>query len=988
MKKAIAILMTFLTLISMTTSTFASTVVFYDKTTDGIIDFTDNVETVYAKISFISPIDGDARIFAASYDSNNNFIKAHLMDTVAVSTGQKVEYTTPDITLDETHTLRVFAWDNLNSMVPLCTTSEISVKEEYVTVTYKDCDESGETEYLNGTEITLPTPSRAAKTGTYTFREWTDGKNIYKAGEKIVPIKDITLKALWDYEAYGVTALAFDDISKVTAGPYNAETSAYDNTVISVTQGFAGNVPVNGNTPIDSTAGYLKRNFVYAKIDLRNEVFAKNVTLNLTGILKGSKTSNIYVEKVNGYPQAGGTVEDGERIATITYSSTNSGTMQSADITRVYNSSLGKVLYLKMYGWYGYEERYNNALQIETETINLSYTASDGNDLFITFNEGAEEFVCGVGEMITLPECTTEIAGRKFAGWSDGKNVYKTGAGYKAISNVNFTATYEADPTTYTQAQKALDGKKIMFIGNSYVYYGNCVIYPGRTAWTWEDRNGDIGYFYQLCRLNNIDVTVTNWCFSGHTTYNTFNGPCDHNIECSGVVHEEHIEDKYYDYVVISPHATANEEANIAENLEYIFNFFRKENPNVKFVLLGNHAIYGVTHKGNTYPGIISHFESIKSENIMVANWGKIWRDILDKKAEVPGATQEYNMNTFVLTNDGHHQNTLGGYITALSTYRAITGDSAVGQPYEFCSDKTIHKKFDQIEYRKDYYVNHETETNFVEVFNSPSDMNGLQQLVDRYIEGQYVAPSVPVKVTLKNCDEEGEKEYESGTELILTTAEKSGKTKAYTFKEWTDGENTYKAGDVITLKSDITLTAVWDVSAVETSTFAFDNVSYVTAGPYDETSNTCDNTIKTVTGGATGVLNINARNPYHSGNAVYFDRPFVYLCADLTDEMEAQSVTFDFMGITGGYGDIKIYQVEGCPAVGEEMSEGTLVASVRINSENTDTVVSTDITEIYNNAVGSKLYFKVYGWYGNDKRYTSHMKINADYFSLTYTSK
>ena len=733
MKKVISLLLTFLMVFSLTVNSLASTVVFYDKTNDTIINFTDNVETVYAKISFVSPIDGDARIFAATYDSNNNFIKAQLMDTIAVSTGQKVEYTTPDIKIDEAHTLRVFAWDSLNSMVPLCTTSEISVKEEYITVTYKDCDEAGETEYLNGTEITLIAPTRVAKTGKYTFREWTDGKNTYKAGEKIAPIKDITLKALWDYEAIEVTSLTFDDISKVIAGPYNAKTSTYDNTVVSVTPGFAGNVPVNGNTPIDSNTGYLRRNFVYAKIDIRNEVFAKNVTLNLTGILKGSKTSNIYIEKVNEYPQAGGTVEDGERIATITCSSTNSGTTQSVDITKAYNSSLGTVLYLKMYGWYGYEERYTNALQIETGSINLSYTPSDGNDLFITFDQGAEEFMCAVGETITLPDCTTVIAGRKFAGWSDGKNVYKAGAGYKAISNVNFTATYDADPTTYTQAQKALDGKKIMFIGNSYVYYGNCVIYPGRTAWTWDDRNGDIGYFYQLCRLNNIDVTVTNWCFSGHTTYHTFNGPCDHNIECTGVVHEDHIEDKYFDYVVISPHAAAKEETDIAENLDYIFNFFRKENPNVKFVLLGNHAIYGVTHKGNTYPGIINHFESIKSEDIMVANWGKIWRDILDKKVEVPGATQEYNMNTFIVTDDGHHENTLGGYITALSTFRAITGISVVGQPYEFCSDTSIHKKFDQEQYRKDYYGT--DKTNFVEILKSEADITGLQQLVDEYIK-------------------------------------------------------------------------------------------------------------------------------------------------------------------------------------------------------------------------------------------------------------
>ena len=108
-----------------------------------------------------------------------------------------------------------------------------------------------------------------------------------------------------------------------------------------------------------------------------------------------------------------------------------------------------------------------------------------------------------------------------------------------------------------------IDGKKVLFLGNSYVYYGNCVLPKGRTAWTWADRGEDKGYFYQLCKENGAEVKVRNWCFSGHTTYHTFNGPCDHNIECTGVVHEDHIEDKYMDYVIISPHASSAEQNNI-----------------------------------------------------------------------------------------------------------------------------------------------------------------------------------------------------------------------------------------------------------------------------------------------------------------------------------------------------------------------------------------------------------------------------------------
>ncbi len=989
MKKLISLLLIFLMAFSMTTSAFAATGVFYDKATDSVLDYADNAESIYADLKFVSPIDGDAQVFAATYDENGKFLKIQLIDKIAVTTGEEVEYTTPGITLDGAHTLKLFVWDSLDSTTTLCKPAEICLYEEYVTLSYKNCDGASETEYAAGTEIILPDPVKNSKTGTYTFVEWVDGADSYGAGETFTIKKDTILIAKWSFEGIEATTLSFDDLSKVTAGPYNSETGTYDDTVASVTAGISETVHVNANTPKHGDTGiFLDRNFVYATLDLRNEPLAKNVMLNLTGVLSGSKTSNIYVEKVSGYPVVGEKIESGEKIATFTYSSETSDTPQSVDITEFYNKSVGKVIYLKMYGWYGYAERFINALQIKADTVNLSYTPSDGQDFVISFNEGAEGFVAAIGEAITLPECTTVIAGRKFAGWSDGNKVYSAGAKYSPRSDVVFTATYDADPTTYTEAQKALDGKKIMFIGNSYVYYGNCVVYPGRTAWTWDDRNGDIGYFYQLCRLNNIDVTVTNWCFSGHTTANTFNGPCDHNIECAGVVHEDHIEDKYYDYVVISPHADSTEQAAIEENLDYIFNFFREENPNVKFVLLGNHAIYGVTYKGTVYNGIINHFETIKSEDIMVANWGKIWKDILDGTTQVPGAEYEYDMNTFVLTNDGHHENTLGGYITALATYRAITKDSVVGQPYEFCSDATIHSKFDQEEYRNDYYVGYEDQTNFVEILQSENDIRGLQQLVDEYIETEYVAPEDPVKVTLKDCDEAGETEYEKGTELTLTTPTKSGKTNAYIFKEWTDGENTYKAGDVITLAEDITLTAVWEAEALATSEFGFDELNLLTVGVYDEATQTYDNTVKSVNADANGILSINARNPYNSTDGVYMNRPYLYASVDLTNEAEAESVMLNVTGMSKGYGSIYVYQVEEIPGVGEEMTEGTLACTVSVTQDNTGTAQSFDITDIYNASLGKTLYLRIYGWYGGDKRYTNHMTLDSDALTLSFTAK
>ena len=163
---------------------------------------------------------------------------------------------------------------------------------------------------------------------------------------------------------------------------------------------------------------------------------------------------------------------------------------------------------------------------------------------------------------------------------------------------VVITSATPEEPKEQTNVQKLLDGKKVLFLGNSYVYYGNCVLPNGRTAYTWADRSEDKGYFYQLCKENGAEVKVRNWCFSGHTIYDILDGPCTHNIECQGVFHENHIEDKYFDYVLFSPHAVGSEADRLEQTLEYMMNLFRSYNPDVKFICLGNHAVYGITNKG------------------------------------------------------------------------------------------------------------------------------------------------------------------------------------------------------------------------------------------------------------------------------------------------------------------------------------------------------------------------------------------------------
>ena len=45
-----------------------------------------------------------------------------------------------------------------------------------------------------------------------------------------------------------------------------------------------------------------------------------------------------------------------------------------------------------------------------------------------------------------------------------------------------------------------LDGKKVIFIGNSHTYYGKTVLEKKQSVLTQAARSNDQGYFYQICK--------------------------------------------------------------------------------------------------------------------------------------------------------------------------------------------------------------------------------------------------------------------------------------------------------------------------------------------------------------------------------------------------------------------------------------------------------------------------------------------------------
>ena len=291
--------------------------------------------------------------------------------------------------------------------------------------------------------------------------------------------------------------------------------------------------------------------------------------------------------------------------------------------------------------------------------------------------------------------------------------------------------TAAPEPTVSAEAKAALDGKKLLFIGNSYTYWGNAVINKPSTVMDQASRENDQGLFYQLCKANGIDVKVTNWVFAGHNFTDIMSHEC--LLEEASCEHKDHLSylvDPVFDYVCMQPFFETEYAGDIVTHLTPAMDFFREANPNVKFLLLVPHATY---FRDFVWKG---ELQAAADAGITVVNWGGMLDDIVNKRVEVPGATQQYFFNSFVISKsekDGHHQNMLAGYLTVLMTYCAITGDSAVGQPYDFVDNSTLHPNFDMEAFKAQNYT-YDTFTNFVEIYRSPADMAGLQQLADQYL--------------------------------------------------------------------------------------------------------------------------------------------------------------------------------------------------------------------------------------------------------------
>jgi len=299
-----------------------------------------------------------------------------------------------------------------------------------------------------------------------------------------------------------------------------------------------------------------------------------------------------------------------------------------------------------------------------------------------------------------------------------------------------------AEDTTQTEGASVFDGKKVIFIGNSHIYRGLTVIDKDLSVLDQASRSNDTGYFYQLCKANGADVSVTNWTFSGHALSHIFGGtPCTHSGACQGVNHEDYLTDRNFDYVFINSARGANSEATFVQDVTYIKEFFEAANPNVKCIILGNASSRGINQFNDTaYTGVTDSYKELEKDGFIIADWGALVADVINGKRNVPGATKTFSRSSFIVS-DNYHANALTGYLTTLFAYCAVTGEKAEGQPYDFCDNALLNSAFDMYSYMTNWYTNGEADTNFYQIMQSDADMLGLQKLTDMMLsEKPYLA--------------------------------------------------------------------------------------------------------------------------------------------------------------------------------------------------------------------------------------------------------
>ncbi len=266
----------------------------------------------------------------------------------------------------------------------------------------------------------------------------------------------------------------------------------------------------------------------------------------------------------------------------------------------------------------------------------------------------------------------------------------------------------------------SLEGKTIFVVGNSHVYYGNCVIYG-------DNGKNDTGYLHRIISSHGEKAKVIDHTYPGRTLEYIYA-----NYLTS--IKPETLEN--VDYVILSEAAKQNK--NPLDICKKIMALFPES---TEFFFAAHPLVYE-----RDMSSVYNSFDALRQEGVGIIDWGGLVYDIYTGNTEVPGGVMKYNRRSFIKDNvhydkstgttkgDDKHPNPLSGYIAAQSIYTALTNRTAVYTDYSFCGNKKLNDRFDFDAFIAKHYNAGKT-TNFDKIFMSPQDMAGIQKLIDIYNE-------------------------------------------------------------------------------------------------------------------------------------------------------------------------------------------------------------------------------------------------------------
>ncbi len=260
-----------------------------------------------------------------------------------------------------------------------------------------------------------------------------------------------------------------------------------------------------------------------------------------------------------------------------------------------------------------------------------------------------------------------------------------------------------------------LDGVRVLFVGNSFTYYGRCTVNRNNIV------NNDSGYFYQAARAMGDEVKVSSFTFNGSilrtdstnrtSLYDLMLEKFPNHYGKGGEM------DEFYNQDVV---ILQQQNVDMANTQSVIRLFMKLFPPETQFCVFIHHS-----NVQRNQRNVLGAAEALRDEgSVIYLPVGHLVYDVWTGKTAVPGATLTYNQDSFCVNQDDdrHHPNYLTGYLTALTVYHALTGQSV-----QECSHSFVARTLE-------YYKNGAT-SNYPAILSSDADMRGLKQLVEEYVD-------------------------------------------------------------------------------------------------------------------------------------------------------------------------------------------------------------------------------------------------------------